>query len=191
MSDALTDILESIRMEGSVFSRAMLEAPWGVESGTTPTGMFHAVVSGGAWIRLADGDDPLRLERGDIVMMPFGDNHLLTDEPGSFSALHRLATDEVYHFYLGDPVEMLLLHADGASSRPVLGPDLIAGQQVQLVVPRGTWQGSRLVAGGRWALLGTTMAPGFDSGDFELGRGPDLEAAWPDQAEAISALTRP
>ncbi len=81
MSDALTDILESIRMEGSVFSRAMLEAPWGVESGTTPTGMFHAVVSGGAWIRLASGDDAIRLERGDIVMMPFGDNHLLADEP--------------------------------------------------------------------------------------------------------------
>jgi AraC-like DNA-binding protein len=81
MSDALTDILESIRMEGSVFSRAELRAPWGFESGTTPSGMFHAVVSGGAWVKLADDDDPLRLERGDIIMMPFGDNHLLTDQP--------------------------------------------------------------------------------------------------------------
>lgn len=83
MTDALTDILDSIRMEGSVFSRASLEAPWGVESGTTATGMFHAVVSGRAWIALADGDTPLLLERGDVVMMPFGDNHLLTNEPGT------------------------------------------------------------------------------------------------------------
>lgn len=81
MSDALTDILESIRMQGSVFSRAALAAPWGVESGATDSGMFHAVVSGGAWIRLANRDSPVRLERGDIVMMPFGDNHLLTDDP--------------------------------------------------------------------------------------------------------------
>jgi AraC-like DNA-binding protein len=83
MTDALTDILESIRMEGSVFSRAALAAPWGVESGTTSNGMFHAVVSGSAWVRLATSDAPVRLERGDIVMMPFGDNHLVTDEPGT------------------------------------------------------------------------------------------------------------
>ncbi len=83
MSDALADILSSIRMEGSVFSRAALAAPWGVESGTTPTGMFHAVVSGGAWIELVGGDAPMRLERGDIVMMPFGDNHLLKDTPST------------------------------------------------------------------------------------------------------------
>lgn len=83
MTDALTDILKSIRMEGSVFSRAALAAPWGVESGTTSSGMFHAVVSGSAWVTLMDGGAPVRLERGDIVMMPFGDNHLLTDEPGA------------------------------------------------------------------------------------------------------------
>ena len=83
MIDALTDILESIRMEGAVFSRAALAAPWGVESGRTASGMFHAVVSGGAWVRLGQGGDPIRLERGDVVLMPFGHNHLLTDEPGT------------------------------------------------------------------------------------------------------------
>ena len=83
MSDALTDILESIRMEGSVFSRADLSAPWGVESARTRTGMFHAVVSGKAWAALADGSSPTLLERGDIVMMPFGDNHILCDQPGT------------------------------------------------------------------------------------------------------------
>ena len=83
MTDALTDILASIRMEGSVFSRASLAAPWGVESGTTSSGMFHAVVSGNAWVTLAEDGNPVRLERGDVVMVPFGHNHLMTDEPGT------------------------------------------------------------------------------------------------------------
>lgn len=83
MTDALTDILQSIRMHGSVFSRAALSAPWGVESGVMPTGIFHAVVRGRAWVRLEGGDEPLELERGDIVLMPFGDNHLMTDAPGT------------------------------------------------------------------------------------------------------------
>lgn len=89
MSDALTDILRSVRMEGSVFSRAALSAPWGIESGTLPTGIFHAVVSGRAWATLASGGPTIELERGDVVMMPFGDNHLMTNEPGSSTQLIR------------------------------------------------------------------------------------------------------
>jgi len=116
--------------------------------------------------------------------------YLVTDDPGGFSALHRLPTDEVYHFYLGDPVEQVLLHADGRSEVVVLGPDLAAGQHVQHVAPRDTWQGTRLVPGGRWALLGTTMAPGFDPGDFEIGRRAVLEQLYPDRAERIRSLTR-
>jgi predicted cupin superfamily sugar epimerase len=116
--------------------------------------------------------------------------YLLTGEPDSFSALHRLPTDEIYHFYLGDPVEQLLLHPDGRVERVVLGPDLAAGQRVQHVAPRDTWQGSRLVAGGRVALLGTTMAPGFDPLDFEPGTRDALTAAFPSAAEMITALTR-
>ena len=116
--------------------------------------------------------------------------YLLTDEPDSFSALHRLKTDEVYHFYLGDPVEMLLLHPDGNSERIVLGQDLAAGQQVQFVAPAGAWQGSRLVRGGRYALLGTTMAPGYEQQDFELGSQKELLSGYPEQAELIRALIR-
>jgi len=116
--------------------------------------------------------------------------YLVTDDPGGFSALHRLPTDEVYHFYLGDPVEQVLLHADGRSEVVVLGPDLAAGQHVQHVAPRDTWQGTRLVPGGRWALLGTTMAPGFDPGDFEIGRRAVLEQLYPGRAERIRSLTR-
>jgi predicted cupin superfamily sugar epimerase len=110
-------------------------------------------------------------------------------EPGTFSALHRLRSDEVYHFYLGDPVEMLLLEP-GVGRVLRLGNDLAAGLRPQVVVPAGTWQGSRLESGGRWALLGTTMAPGFDVADFELGRRQELIAGWPALRERIEALTR-
>ena len=82
MSDALTDILRSVSMTGSVFSRAALSAPFGVESGSMPTGIFHAVVRGQPWAQVADVGEPIELEPGDIVMFPFGDNHLITDAPG-------------------------------------------------------------------------------------------------------------
>ena len=116
--------------------------------------------------------------------------YLLTDDPDSFSALHRLPTDEVYHFYLGDPVEMLLLHDGGRVERVTLGPDLQGGQHVQFVVPHGVWQGSRLRDGGRVALLGTTMAPGFQASDYDGGDRDALAKAYPQAADAIRRLTR-
>lgn len=128
--------------------------------------------------------------RGD---KPFGTAiyYVLTAEPDSFSALHTLPTEEIFHFYLGDPVEMLLLYPDGRSERVVLGQDILRGERVQFVVPRGVWQGSRLIPGGRWALLGTTMAPGFDETDYTGGDRDTLLRRYPDQAELIRQLTRP
>ena len=90
--------------------------------------------------------------------------YLLTAD--TCSCLHRLPSDEVYHFYLGDPVELLVLDDLGQGSVHMLGGDLAAEMRVQAVVPAHFWQGSRLVAGGSWALLGTTMAPGFNDEDF-------------------------
>ena len=116
--------------------------------------------------------------------------YLLTSEPDSFSALHRLGTDEIYHFYLGDPVEMLLLHAGGRSERIVLGSDVLGGQLVQFVVPREVWQGSRLISEGNFALMGTTMAPGFDLADWTEGKREALAREYPEHAELIRALTR-
>ena len=115
---------------------------------------------------------------------------LLTDDPDSFSVLHRLPTDEVYHFYLGDPVEMLLLHPDGRAEEIALGSDILGGQQVQFVAPAHAWQGSRLKPGGGFALLGTTMAPGYIQEDFEAGRRADLLAQYPQAAEQIKRLCR-
>src|SRR5271163_4109750 len=83
-------------------------------------------------------------------------------EPSTFSEMHRLISVEVFHFYFGDPVEMLQLWPDGSSRVVRLGGDLASGMLPQLVVPKGVWQGSRLVLGGRVALLGCTVSPGFD-----------------------------
>lgn len=105
--------------------------------------------------------------------------------PETFSALHRLPGTEVFHFYLGDPAVMLQLLPDGTSSCVTLGPDLLNGQQPQVVVRGHVWQGCKLAAGGKWALLGTTMSPGFDYADYET---PDVEqliAQYPGMADRI------
>jgi predicted cupin superfamily sugar epimerase len=103
-----------------------------------------------------------------------------------FSAMHRLPIDEVWHFYRGDPVELLLLFPSGEARVEVLG-----GTAVQLVVPAGTWMGARVAAGGRWALCGTTMAPGFVPADYEGGDAGVLCARYPAEADRIRALCRP
>lgn len=114
--------------------------------------------------------------------------YLLT--PDTFSALHKLRGDEIFHFYLGDPVEMLLLKPDGTGEGVVLGQDIGSGMRLQHVVPGGTWQGSRLVPGGKYALLGTTMAPGFDVQDYEPASRDYLRARYVKYAALISILTR-
>lgn len=116
---------------------------------------------------------------------------LLTSEPGDFSALHRLPTDEVWHFYLGDPLKMLLLDPDGTSRTVVLGPDVLGGQYVQFTVPAGTWMGVHVVAGGAWSFFGCTMAPGFTYGGYEHGDAAELTARYPAEAVRIAALSRP
>jgi predicted cupin superfamily sugar epimerase len=110
--------------------------------------------------------------------------------PDTFSALHRLATDEVYHFYLGDPVEMLQLLPDGSIDTVTIGHNLLHNMALQVAVRRGVWQGARLVEGGRFALLGTTTAPGFDVADYEDGDKDELIAAYPAARDLIMALTR-
>ncbi len=113
--------------------------------------------------------------------------YLLTSE--TISALHRLQSDEIFHFYLGDAVEMLQLYPDGRGERIVLGHNILAGQRVQQLVPRGVWQGSRLMASGKWALLGCTVAPGFDYADYEHGSRERLIEQYPEWVEQIRLLT--
>jgi predicted cupin superfamily sugar epimerase len=108
--------------------------------------------------------------------------------PGDFSALHRLTGPEVYHFYAGAPLQMLLLHPDGRISWPVLGTDLVSNQRPAVAVESGVWQGSRTT--GEWSLVGATMAPGFKEEMFELGTRQSLMAAYPAAAADIELLTR-
>ena len=113
--------------------------------------------------------------------------YLLT--PNTCSALHRLASDEVFHFYLGSPVRMLQLFPDGQGRELILGPGLTRGQSVQVVAPRGVWQGSVLEPGGDFALLGCTVAPGFEYADYENGSRAELLARYPAFKDLILRLT--
>ena len=110
-------------------------------------------------------------------------------KPGHVSELHVLPGDEVFHFYLGSPVTMLQLWPDGSGRKVILGPDLSAGQVPQLIVPGGVWQGTRLHDDGAFALLGCTVAPGFDFADYRNGTRAELTAKWPAFAEEIARLT--
>ena len=121
-------------------------------------------------------------------------------EPHTFSEMHVLASDEMFHHYLGDPVEMLQLHGDGSASRHLIGSDLLGGQRPQVMVRKSTWQGARLLSPDQgssqaishgFALLGCTVAPGFEYTDYISGKRSALLARWPHEARLITALTHP
>ncbi|MDO4333868.1 MAG: cupin domain-containing protein [Eubacteriales bacterium] len=113
--------------------------------------------------------------------------YLLSDS--DFSHLHCLTGDEIYHFYLGDPVEMLELLPDGTTKITILGPDILNGQCVQHLVPAGNWQGSHLLPGGQFALLGTTMCPGYSDDGYTHGNAKDLTGRYPEAEKLIYQLT--
>jgi len=144
-------------------------------------------VEGGWYRRTYTSDESVALLRG---VRPYGTAIYYLLEAGTFSEMHMVASDEIFHFYFGDPVEMLLLHSDGRSALLTLGRDLEAGQLPQVVVPAGVWQGERLVAGGKLALFGCTVTPGFDFADYRSGTCAELATGWPQEAERIRALTR-
>src|SRR4051794_16049912 len=108
-------------------------------------------VEGGFFRRTYTSALSVELARG---TRPMGSAIYYLLEAGTFSEMHVLESDELFHFYIGDPVEMLQLHPDARSAVVNLGPDLPAGQQVQVAVPAGVWQGTRLIGEGKVALLG-------------------------------------
>ncbi|MGA2317552.1 MAG: cupin domain-containing protein [Thermodesulfobacteriota bacterium] len=114
--------------------------------------------------------------------------YLLT--PETISAMHRLQSDEIFHFYLGDPVEMVQLWPDGSGRVLILGSDILNGMQPQVVIPRGIWQGARLIKDGKFALLGTTVSPGFEFEDYEMGDRDELLKSYPKFRDLIIALTK-
>jgi len=118
---------------------------------------------------------------------------LLTPEEDGFSALHLLSEVEIYHFYTGDPVQLVLFppaDSTGDLEEVVLGNRLEKGESPQYTVPAGYIQGSRLITGGRWALMGTTMAPPYSPDIFQLSQREELLKNYPDHEKLIMQLTR-
>lgn len=113
---------------------------------------------------------------------------MYTESPESLSCFHRLDFDEVWHVYGGDPFVLYLLFPDGSSQEVLMGANPLAGQLVQYVVPAGVWQAGCLMPGGRYALFGCTMAPGFTGSCFEAGIAADLVQKYPAQAHTIQRL---
>ena len=112
--------------------------------------------------------------------------YLLT--PDTCSRLHKVKSDEIFHFYLGDPVQMIQLHPNGKSEFVDIGPDITKGQHPQIIVPKGTWQGARLKKNGKFALLGCTVAPGFEFADYQPVDKEKLLIRYPNVSHIIAEL---
>ena len=109
-----------------------------------------------------------------------------------FSAMHRLATDEIWHFYAGSPARMLLLYPDGRGEIRIWGGNVAAGEEPQILVPRGTWMGAQPIGKRQvaYSFGGTTMSPGFEYADYEPGDRAALTAKYPRYARVIAEMTR-
>ena len=142
---------------------------------------------GGHFRRTYTSERNVELDRGTRAM---GTAIYYLLEPGTFSEMHTLDSDELFHFYYGDPVEMLQLWPNGESKIIILGSDLAAGHQVQHLVPAGVWQGTQLIGDGKVALLGCSVVPGFDHADYTSASSAELSEQWPEQEQRICALTR-
>lgn len=158
---------------------------------SVPDDPYRGLAPEAARIAQVLGLEPLEHEGG-LHRRTYGDEYssaiyyLLAGD--DFSALHALDSVEIYHWYAGAPVRLLLLHPDGDVSEPVLGPDVLGGHRPQIAVAPGVWQGS--ASTGDWSLIGTTMAPGFTWDGFRLADRATLTAAYPTSTERIATLTR-
>ena len=115
---------------------------------------------------------------------------LLVNSFKGFSALHTLSFPEIYHFYLGDSIELSLFHKNGEVEQVIMGQDILNGEHLQFTVPSGVVQGSKIIEGGEYALIGTTMAPGFIVDDFTLNSRKEMVKKYPEYENLIVSLTR-
>jgi uncharacterized protein len=134
------------------------------------------------------------IPQASLPKMFHGDRHFSTAiyfllPQGTRSRLHRIASDEVWHFYLGDPLTLIVIHPWGSMTEVVLGQDIAQGQRVQYVVPAGCWFGAYPSEGSRYSFVGCTVAPGFDFADFELGKRSLLLHQFPFARAIIERLT--
>ena len=110
---------------------------------------------------------------------------LYCDKPYSVSLFHKLPADEIWHFYAGDPLRLILLYPDGSSKDVIMGNDPLKGHHVQFVVPAGVWQTGHMLDGGKYSLFGCTMSPGFTDDMFEGGTREYLISHYPERTEDI------
>ena len=162
-------------------SAAAVMAKLGLQSLDQEGGYFRRTAESGVWVKKVEGVADATRAYSVIYA-------LFTAE--AFSAMHRLTTDEIWCWHAGAPIESLRLHPDGRGEWVRLGGDVLADEKPQDVIAAGVWQGTRLVAGGEWALVSCVMAPEFRWQDFELGERDALIASYPGFGDGIKALTR-
>jgi predicted cupin superfamily sugar epimerase len=110
-------------------------------------------------------------------------------EQGNFSAFHRIKSDEMWHFYAGDPLVVHMIDDGGKYHKQLIGPKLDEGQALQFVVPAGVWFASEVADQGKYSLVGCTVSPGFDFDDFELAD-KNFETKFPEHRNVIQKLVR-
>ncbi len=156
-------------------------------------GLEPLTIEGGYFRRTYSSDEILpqpSLPRRYVTDHPFSSCIFFLVTRANFSEFHSLKSDETYHFYMGDPVELIELHPNGECTTTILGQDIMNGQKVQHTVLRGTWQASYIRPGGDWALMGCTVAPAFDLNDFSKGNWENLLRTHPKHHQIIMRLTR-
>ncbi len=148
-----------------------------------PEGGFFRETHRSQWLvpRMGSAEGPQRAASTAIL-------YLL--RPGEFSALHRLKSEEMWHFHCGGPLQVVTLDVEIGRHDILLGPDLANGQRLQGLVSAGRWFGAQLVEGAEYALVGCTVAPGFDTDDYELAERSAMLRQFPDHRDVILALTR-
>jgi uncharacterized protein len=136
-----------------------------------------AIAAGGLAAPFADG-------------RPLGSALYFMVTPAAQVRLHRIRNDQLYHYYLGDPLEVLLLHVSGASETTIVGPDLRRGQRLQLLIPGNTFHTARIIGDRRWFLGASTEWPGVEPADVELGNVEKLATEYPHAATQLRAFTQ-
>jgi predicted cupin superfamily sugar epimerase len=133
---------------------------------------------------IAPGGLPAPFAKG----RPLGSALYFLVTPEAPVRLHRIRNDQLYHYYLGDPLEVFLLHGDGSSERVIVGPDIRAGQRVQLLIPGNTFHTARLIGERRWFLGASTEWPGVIPADVEIGNLDELADKYPAVTADLRAI---